>query len=117
MILIKDTSIRIQVSKEIIQELLDLKRFHLELLATKHWKKELLDVKLVDDELQYNLREIKTITVSNGLHPELPVYEYECIRFSLSDDEKKFVFQLGKRLNQEEVQQEKFKPKQLNIFD
>ncbi len=115
MIYIKNTNIKIQVSKTILDEVLQSKRFHLELKASKYWRKELIDVKLVNDKLVTKLKDIHTISISNGLHPDLPVYNYECIRFFLNKDTKKFVFQLGDKITKDIKLSDT--NKQLNLFN
>ena len=120
MISLKSSTIRIQVSKDIIQEVLDGKRFHLELIASKHWKKELLDIKLIDNQLIKSLKEIETIVICNGLHPDLPIYKYNCIRYFLDEKNNNFIFQLGESLEDEQSSSANNKiksVKQLNLFD
>ena len=120
MIFIKNNNIRIQVTKLILDEVLTGKRFHLELDASKHWKKELIDVKIVDDELVTTLVNIKTITISNGLHASLPTYDFYCIRYFLDKDNSKFVFQFGDEIQtiDETINVKEVKStKQLNLFN
>ncbi len=121
MIHIKDKNIKIQVSKVILDEVLESKRFHLELPTSKHWIKELLDVKLMDDKLIKSLKEIITISISNGMHPQLPVYTYNCIRYFINETQDKFIFQLGDKITQTNPTIKPSKPtkatKQLNLFD
>ena len=98
MIYVDNKNIRVQVKKEILDGVLNQKIFHIELEASKYWKKELFDVRLIDDNLTFNIKEIDTISISNGLHPALPVYNYNCIRYFLNKNTNKFIFQLGESI-------------------
>ncbi len=98
MISIKNKNIRLQVSKTILNEILNSNRFHIELVASKYWIKELIDINLIDNKLIKTLKTIETITISNGLHPELPIYKYNCLRYFISENTDKFIFQLGDKL-------------------
>ncbi len=113
MISIINRNLRIQVKKLVLKELLSGKRFHIELESSKYWKKELIDIKLVDDELVTALKQIDTITISNGLHPDLPIYKYESLRYFLDKENNKFVFQLGQNLTKAKTP---IVTKQLNLF-
>jgi hypothetical protein len=98
---IKGSNIKVQVKKQILEEILDQTRFHIELKASKFWKKELIDVKVVDDKLVANLKKIDTITISNGLHSSLPTYQYQCLRYTLNEKKDKFIFQLGDKITKD----------------
>ncbi|MCK5110391.1 MAG: hypothetical protein KAQ94_02635 [Arcobacteraceae bacterium] len=121
MIHIKDKNIRMQVSKVILDEVLEFKRFHLELPTSKHWIKELMDIKLIDDKLIKSLKDITTISISNGMHPQLNVYTYDCIRYFINETQDKFIFQLGDKIKETNTVMKQQKPikatKQLNLFD
>jgi hypothetical protein len=116
---VTNNNLKIQVDKTTLDDILDSKRFHIELLTSKYWIKQLLDIKLEDDKLVKTLKTIKTISISNGMHKQLPVYTYSCLRYFVNDTQDKFIFQLGKKLK-ENIPQIKTKPKvikQLNLFD
>ena len=105
MINITSKHIKIQVKKNILNDILLQKTFHVELNVSKHWKKELINVELIDDNLTYSLKEITTITIVNGLHTSLPSYKFECIRYFLNENQTKFIFQLGAKILNTQSQQ------------
>jgi hypothetical protein len=98
MINITSKHIKIQVKKDTLNDILLQKAFHVELNASKHWQKELINVELIDNNLTYTLKEIATITIANGLHTSLPSYKFECIRYFLNENQNKFIFQLGVKI-------------------
>lgn len=121
MIYVNDKNIKIQITKNILENILDSKQFHLELPTSKYWLKELIDVKLVDDKLIKSLKKIETITIANGMHSSLPVYTYHCLRYFINEMQDKFIFQLGDKIATKEPKVEPKKvlkvKKQLNLFD
>ncbi len=116
MVYLKDSNLKVQVSKEILKDILNELRFHIDLKASKYWKKELIDASLENDKLVYKLKDIKTLSISNGLHPELPTYKYNCIRYFLNEDNSKFIFQLGGKINDKIETNDLKHSTQLNLF-
>ena len=98
MTLSNKTTIKLQISKTILENILNRKNTNIEINASKYWIKELLDISLVDDKLVSSLKSIKQIYLSNGLHKNLPIYCYECLDYKYDNKNNKFIFNLGKKL-------------------
>lgn len=92
--------LKFSVAKELFEDIL-LKRI---LVFTKqnnkYWKKILLEPKIVNDNLEYSIKQFNTLTITNGLGKENPSLVIECKKIDYSSSKDCFEFTLGKVIEQ-----------------
>ncbi|MAD42827.1 MAG: hypothetical protein CL623_10625 [Arcobacter sp.] len=91
---------RISVSKELFEDIL-LKRVSiLTKENNKYWKKVLLEPKIIDDNIEYSIKQFDALTITNGLGKEDPSLVIECKQIKYSSSKDCFEFFLGKVIEQ-----------------
>tara|TARA_B100001063_G_scaffold207006_1_gene202659 strand:- start:86 stop:925 length:840 start_codon:yes stop_codon:yes gene_type:complete len=91
---------RISVSKELFEDIL-LKRVSiLTKENNKYWKKVLLEPKIIDDNIEYSIKQFNSLTITNGLGKEDPSLVIECKQIKYSSSKDCFEFFLGKVIEQ-----------------
>ena len=66
----------------------------------KYWKKVLLEPKIIDDNIEYFIKQFDTLSITNGLGKEKPSLVIECKKIDYSNSKDCFEFSLGKVLEQ-----------------
>jgi diguanylate cyclase (GGDEF)-like protein len=95
---------KISVSKDLFEEILLKKTNILKKENTKYWKKELLEVKILNDKLSYSIKSIDKLIITNGLGNDKPYMKVECLDIVYSPSKECFEFYLGKVLEQKNTQ-------------
>lgn len=88
--------LHISVSKELFEDISTTKEKVIHKEMTKHWKKELLDIKIVDDKIKYEIKKIDQIKVSNGLGDDKPTLIIECETIDYNGKKDTFDINLGR---------------------
>ena len=96
----KENTSKLLVSKDIFEDILLIKTQTLEKQASKHWKKELYEPKIVDNKIIYEVKQISKLFISNGLGDDKPSLTIECNSVEFFKEKGCFVFNLGKVLEQ-----------------
>ncbi len=91
---------KLSVSKELFQDILLKKTNIIEKEASKYWLKELLEPKIENDKIKYNIKDIDKLIITNGLGQDKPQLTIECERVEYSFKKDFFQFHLGKILEQ-----------------
>jgi len=91
---------RISVSKELFEDVL-LKRVQiLTKENNKYWKKILLEPKIINDNIEYSIKQFENLTITNGLEKDAPLLVIECKKIDYSSSKDCFEFSLGKVIEQ-----------------
>lgn len=91
---------KISVSKDLFDDILLKKTNILTKENNRYWKKELLEPKIINDKISYNIKQFEKLTITNGLGDDKPLLIVECIKVSYSSSYDRFEFVLGKVLEQ-----------------
>lgn len=91
---------KISVNKELFKDIQFKKINILEKDTSKYWQKELLEPKIEDDKIKYNIKQIDKLLITNGLGDEKPQLTVECEKVDYSFRKDIFEFHLGKILEQ-----------------
>lgn len=94
---------KISVSKIEFENILLKKTKILKKDNTKYWKKELLEVKIINDKISYKIKQVDTLFISNGLQDDKPLIKVECLKVDYSSLGDCFEFYLGKILEQKNI--------------
>jgi diguanylate cyclase (GGDEF)-like protein len=91
---------KISVSKELFNDILLKKTILLTKENNKYWKKELLNPTIIDNKINYSIKQFEKIVITNGLGDEKPQLVIECKKVDYSLSKDLFEFHLGKILEQ-----------------
>lgn len=91
---------KISLGKELFEDILLKKIFKIEKQNSKYWKKELIEVKIIDDNISYAIKQIDKLFLSNGLGENKPQMIVECKKVDYSVSNDSFEFFLGKIIEQ-----------------
>lgn len=94
---------KLSIKKELFHDIFLKKVFLLEKEASSYWKKELLIPQIINDKIEYKLKDIKKIVLSNGLGADKPNLTLECEKLEYLETQKKFIFHLGKIIEQKNI--------------
>lgn len=97
---------KISVNKELFEDILLKKTSLLTKQNNKYWKKNLLEPKIVDDKIQYSIKRIDKLKITNGLGDDKPQLIIECIKIEYSSSFDRFEFLLGKVIEQRNTEVE-----------
>ncbi len=96
--------ITISIPKETFDDILNMKQRVLTKDINKYWRSELLDIKIVDDKIRYDIKKVHSLILKNGLGDEKPYMKIECKDINYNAKLNKFEFKLGKILEQKNLQ-------------
>lgn len=91
---------KISVNKDLFEDILLKKSLILTKENNKYWKKELLEPKIVNDKIAYEIKQFDTLSISNGLGSDKPQLVIECTKVDYSSSYDRFEFHLGKVIEQ-----------------
>jgi len=91
---------KISVSKELFEDILLKKILVLSKENNKYWKKILLEPKIVNDNIEYSIKQFDNLTITNGLGKDSPLLVIECKKIDYSSSKDCFEFSLGKIIEQ-----------------
>lgn len=91
---------KISVSKELFENILLKKELTLSKENNKYWKKILLDPRIINNNIEYSIKQFDTLTITNGLTKEAPSLVIECKKIDYSSSKDCFEFSLGKVIEQ-----------------
>lgn len=95
--------LNISISKELFDDILNMKERVIFKEINKHYKNELLDIKIINDKIRYDIKKIDTISLTNGLGSDKPFLKIECKEINYNTKLNKFEFKLGKILEQKNI--------------
>lgn len=91
---------KISVSKELFENILLKKISILKKDNSKYWKKVLLEPKIINNKIEYSIKQFDTLSITNGLGNENPSLVIECNKIDYSSSKNCFEFTLGKVIEQ-----------------
>lgn len=91
---------KISVGKELFDNILLKKTLLLTKENNRYWKKELLNPTIVDNKINYTIKQFEKLMITNGLGEDKPQLVIECIKVDYSISKDLFEFYLGKILEQ-----------------
>lgn len=94
---------KLSIKKELFHNIFLKKVLTLEKEASSYWKKELLILEIINNKIEYKLKDIKKIVLSNGLGDDKPHLTLECEKLEYLEKQKKFLFHLGKIIEQKNI--------------
>lgn len=88
--------LHISVPKELFEDISTTKQKILTRELSKYWKKELLEIKIINDKIKYDMKTIDKLKISNGLGEEKPTLIVECDKIDYNGKKNTFDIYLGK---------------------
>lgn len=93
----------ISISKELFDDILATKRKIIEKEVSAYWKKELLEISIVDDKIHYDIKKVNKISISNGLGEDRPNIVAICEKIDYNLKKNIFEFHLGRIVEQRNI--------------
>jgi len=87
--------LHISINKTLFEDILSNSKKQLIKDASKHWKKVLLEPRIIDDKIYYEINKFKKLYLSNGLGSEKPAIVIECKDIIQDKTQNQFIFELG----------------------
>lgn len=87
--------LHISVAKGKFDDILTTKDKSLSKEITNYWKKELLNISLVNDKIKYSIKKIDKLKISNGFGEDKPLLIIECLALEYNAKRNHFEFKLG----------------------
>ncbi len=94
---------KISVNKELFKDIQLKKISIIEKKTSKYWQKELLEPKIEDGKIKYNIKQIDTLNIANGLADNKPQLIVECKKIAYCFKKNIFEFHLGKIIEQKNI--------------
>lgn len=91
---------KISVNKDLFNDILLKKTLVLTKENNKYWKKELLNPTIINDKINYTIKQFDKLTITNGLGDDKPQLVVECKKVDYSLSKDLFEFYLGKIFEQ-----------------
>ncbi len=95
--------LHISIKKKLFEDILSNTKKQLIKDASKHWKKVLLEPKIVENKIYYEVNEIDKLYLSNGLGAQKPAIVIECIKIKQDKESNQFIFELGSILEHKNI--------------
>lgn len=96
--------LKISVKESIFQNILLTKEKLLYINESSYWKKELFEPTILEDKIIYNIKKIKSITITHGLGVDKPKMLLECKKIIHNKKNRRFEFLLGSIIEQKNTQ-------------
>jgi len=96
---------KLSITKELFEDILLKKITTIEKKANNHYKKELLEPIIIDNELFFDIKKIKKIKLINGLEATKPQIIIECLKIEYLKDKSIFKIYLGEILEQKNIKE------------
>ncbi|RXJ60129.1 GGDEF domain-containing protein [Candidatus Marinarcus aquaticus] len=93
----------ISITKELFDDILATKRKIIEKEVSSYWKKELLEISIVDDKIHYDIKKVNKISISNGLGEDKPNIVAVCEKIDYNLKKNIFEFHLGRIVEQRNI--------------
>ena len=95
--------LQILVPKDLFEDIISTKTKIIEKKVSNYWKKELLDITIINDTIQYEIKTIKKLKIANEFGEEKPNIVVECQKVDYNVKKNIFEFYLGKIIEQRNV--------------
>ncbi|AXK48899.1 hypothetical protein CRU87_02300 [Aliarcobacter trophiarum LMG 25534] len=94
---------KLSISKELFENILLKNIKVIEKEASKYWKKEFLEPKIIEDNIYYDIKSIDKIVFVNTFGEDKPQIIVECRKIEYLKDKNLFKIYLGKVLEQKNI--------------
>ena len=101
--------LHISINKTLFEDILSIKEKQLIKDASRHWKKVLLEPRIIDDKIYYEINKVKKLYLCNGLGDEKPGIVIECKDIIQDKENNSFIFELGSILEHKNIEMDKKK--------
>ncbi len=95
--------LKISINKDIFEKILSKNISTLEKVSSSFWKKELLEIKIVDDKIVYKPYKFEKIVLTNGLGEDKPQLIIELKNIEYLENRGVFIFYFGNILEQKNI--------------
>jgi diguanylate cyclase (GGDEF)-like protein len=95
--------LHILVPKDLFEDIISTKTKIVEKKVSNYWKKELLDIAIVNDAIEYKIKTIKKLRIANEFGEEKPNIVVECQKVDYNVKKNIFEFYLGNIIEQRNV--------------
>ncbi|MFA7084857.1 MAG: GGDEF domain-containing protein [Arcobacteraceae bacterium] len=96
--------LQILLPKELFEDIVLTKQKIIEKKVNNYWKKELLDISIVDDKIHYKIKTIQKLRVANEYGEDKPNIVVECLKLDYNVKKNMFEFYLGKIIEKRNVE-------------
>lgn len=96
-------TITISIGKKIFDEILNKKVRVLSKKVNKYWQSELLDIKILNNKIKYDIKEVDYLILTNGLGDDKPFMKVECKKIDFNGKLDQFDFHIGKVVEQKNL--------------
>ncbi len=87
--------LHISVSKELFDDILTTQIKVIEKEMTPYWKKELLEISIINDKIKYDIKSVDRLKISNGLGSEKPTVVAQCEKINYNAKKNLFEIIIG----------------------
>ena len=95
--------LKLSISKVLFEDILLKNITTIEKDATKYWKKEFLEPKIIGDNIFYDIKYIEKIVFVNTFGEDKPQIIVECNKIEYLEDKNIFKIYIGKILEQKNI--------------
>lgn len=95
--------LHISVGKELFEDIVTTKQKIIHKEFTNYWKKELLDISIVNDKISYDIKKVERLKISNGLGEEKPTLIVSCEQIQYNAKKNTFELYLGYILERKNI--------------
>lgn len=96
--------LQLLVQKDLFEDILSTKTKVIEKKVSNYWKKELLDISIVNDAIHYEIRKVNKLRIANEFGEDKPNIVIECHKVDYNVQKNMFEFYLGKIIEQRNIQ-------------
>lgn len=96
--------LQLLVPKDLFEDIISTKIKIIEKKVSNYWKKELLEISIVNDAIHYEIKNIKKLKIANEFGEDKPNIVVECQKVDYNVQKNLFEFYLGKIIEQRNIQ-------------
>lgn len=95
--------LKLSINKDLFSKILSKKLIILEKVGSAYWKKELIEPNIINDKLNYCIKQVDKLILTNGLGEDKAQILIECLKIVFIEDKNIFEFHLGKICEQKNI--------------
>jgi len=96
--------LQLLVPKDLFEEIITTKKKVIEKKVSQYWKKELLDISIVNDTICYEIKTIKKLRIANEYGEDKPNIVVECEKVDYNVKKNIFEFYLGRIIEKRNIE-------------
>lgn len=94
---------KISINKDLFSKVLSKKLCVVEKESSNYWKKELFEPVIIENKLNYKIKKISKLLITNGLGEDKPQIVIECLKVNFLEQKNIFEFHLGRIFEQKNI--------------